>query len=76
MLTNHNRPFGQHAVKKPLKKALFEHYWNYFSEARKKRAELAAHLDYVQQVLREGASRARSEAARTLQRARKNSGLE
>ena len=25
-----------------LKKALFEHYWNYFADARKKRAELAA----------------------------------
>src|SRR5262245_52026603 len=30
-----------------LKKALFEHYWNYFSPARTKRADLAANLDYV-----------------------------
>jgi tryptophanyl-tRNA synthetase len=30
-----------------LKKALFEHYWNYFADARKKRADLAANLDYV-----------------------------
>jgi tryptophanyl-tRNA synthetase len=35
-----------------LKKALFEHYWNYFAEARKKRAELAANLDYVNKVPR------------------------
>src|SRR5712691_13467609 len=30
-----------------LKKALFEHYWNYFAAARTRRAELAANLDYV-----------------------------
>jgi hypothetical protein len=27
-----------------LKKALFEHYWNYFAAARAKRAELAANV--------------------------------
>jgi tryptophanyl-tRNA synthetase len=59
-----------------LKKALFEHYWNYFAAARARRAELAANLDYVSQVLREGATRARSEAARTLGRARTNCGLQ
>src|ERR1039457_1015306 len=32
-----------------LKKALFEHYWNYFADARKKRAELAANLDQVEE---------------------------
>src|SRR5271154_2705806 len=41
-----------------LKKALFEYYWNYFAEARKKRAELAANLDYVEGVLKAGAARA------------------
>ena len=59
-----------------LKKAVFEHYWNYFAEPRRKRAELAANLDYVNQVLREGAERARSVATKVLQRARKASGLE
>jgi tryptophanyl-tRNA synthetase len=59
-----------------LKKALFEHYWIYFAEARKKRAELAANLDYVHQVLREGASKARAKAAEVLKRARKASGVE
>ena len=52
-----------------LKKALFEHYWNYFAAARAKRAELAANLDYVKQVLADGAARARSAesaAARSL----------
>src|SRR6476660_5503597 len=43
-----------------LKKALFEQYWGYFSPARQKRAELAANLDYVNQVLASGAARARS----------------
>jgi tryptophanyl-tRNA synthetase len=58
-----------------LKKTLFEHYWNHFAQARQKRAELAANLDYVHQVLREGAARARAQAARTLDRARRNAGL-
>jgi tryptophanyl-tRNA synthetase len=59
-----------------LKKALFENYWNYFAEARKKRAELAANLDYVNKVLADGAAKARSLAQKVLKRARKNSGLE
>ena len=59
-----------------LKKALFEHYWNYFAEARKKRAELVANLDYVHQVLREGAAKARAKSREVLNRARKASGLE
>jgi tryptophanyl-tRNA synthetase len=59
-----------------LKKALFENYWNYFADARKKRAELAANLDYVNQVLTEGASKARTLAQKVLKRARKNCGLE
>ena len=59
-----------------LKKALFETYWNYFTEARKKRAELAANLDYVNKVLADGAAKARSLAQKVLKRARKNCGLE
>ncbi len=59
-----------------LKKALFEHYWNYFAAARARRAELAANLDHVAAVLREGAERARTVADGVLQRARKASGLE
>jgi tryptophanyl-tRNA synthetase len=59
-----------------LKKALFENYWNYFAAARKKRAELAANLDYVNKVLADGATKARSIAQKVLKRARKNSGLE
>jgi tryptophanyl-tRNA synthetase len=59
-----------------LKKVLFEHYWNYFAGARKKRAELAANLDYVNQVLADGAAKARAKAQEVLKRARKASGLE
>ena len=59
-----------------LKKALFENYWNYFVEARKKRAELAANLDHVNQVLADGANKARTLARTVLKRARRASGLE
>jgi tryptophanyl-tRNA synthetase len=59
-----------------LKKALFEHYWNYFATARAKRAELAANLDYVNGVLRKGAQRAKAVADQVLARAKKASGLD
>jgi len=58
-----------------LKKALFEHYWNYFAPARAKRAELAANLDHVNRVLEDGAAKAKAEAQKVLQRAKKASGL-
>src|SRR5579871_5703384 len=59
-----------------LKKALFENYWNYFADARKKRAELAANLDQVNAVLTEGAARARALAQQVLKRAKHASGLD
>jgi len=59
-----------------LKKALFEHYWNYFAAPRAKRAELAANLPYVRQVLREGAEKAGRLAKTVLQRAKENCGLD
>jgi tryptophanyl-tRNA synthetase len=58
-----------------LKKALFEHYWNHFAPYRTRRAELAANLDYVNQVLADGAKRARLVGSDVLQRARKACGL-
>ena len=58
-----------------LKKALFEHYWNYFAPARVKRAELAVNLDHVNRVLEDGAAKAKAEAQKVLQRAKKASGL-
>lgn len=59
-----------------LKKALFEHYWNYFAAARAKRAELAANPGYVEGVLRTGAEQARDVARQVLARAKKASGLD
>jgi tryptophanyl-tRNA synthetase len=59
-----------------LKKALFENCWNYFADARKKRAELAANLDYVNKSLADGATKARTLAQTVLKRARINCGLE
>jgi tryptophanyl-tRNA synthetase len=59
-----------------LKKTLFENYWNHFAAARTKRAELAANLGFVEKVLADGASRARSLAQKVLKRARTASGLE
>jgi len=59
-----------------LKKGLFEHYWNFFADARKKRADLAANKDYVEKVLSDGAAKARSLARKVLDRAKKASGLD
>jgi tryptophanyl-tRNA synthetase len=59
-----------------LKKALFERYWEAFAPARARRAELAANPDRVNQVLTEGAAKARREARKVLDRARRASGLE
>ena len=58
-----------------LKKALFECYWNYFAEARKKRAELSAHPDHVNKILSDGAHKARALAQKVLHRAKLASGL-
>jgi tryptophanyl-tRNA synthetase len=58
-----------------LKKALFEHYWTGFAPARARRAELAANLDYVESVLKDGAERARAIASGVVGRARQASGL-
>ena len=59
-----------------LKKALFDYCWNYFASARTKRAELANNLDYVNQVLTDGAARAHAVATKVLQRAKKACGLD
>jgi len=59
-----------------LKKALFEQYWNHFAAARARRAELAAHPEKVEAILRDGAERARAVARPVLKRARKAVGLE
>ncbi|MDD2707807.1 MAG: tryptophan--tRNA ligase [Verrucomicrobiae bacterium] len=58
-----------------LKKALFDQYWNYFAEARRRRAGLQANPGEVERVLREGAARARPIAQATLRKARQAVGL-
>ena len=58
-----------------LKKALFEHYWNFFAPYRAKRAELAANPDQVHAVLKAGAERARATASQVIARAKTASGL-
>ena len=59
-----------------LKKRLFEAYWEHFADARARRAELESNLDYVHQVLAEGAGKARAKAREVLKRARTACGLE
>lgn len=58
-----------------LKKVLFEHYWEYYRDARARRAELVANLDQVEAILKDGAERARAVARPVLDRARVACGL-
>lgn len=58
-----------------LKKGLFEHYWNFFAPYRARRAELAADPAQVDNVLKDGAARARAIAAPVLARVRQATGL-
>ena len=59
-----------------FKKELFESYWEFFRPARERREQILAHPEYVDEVLTQGAARAREEAAATLSRVRKAVGLE
>ena len=58
-----------------FKKRLFDAYWEYFRRARERRAELENNPDYVDEVLAQGAERARVEAAKVMDRVRKAVGL-
>jgi len=57
------------------KKALLEKVETYFSPYRTKRAELLKNLDYVNQVLKDGAERAGAVARQTLDEAKAATGL-
>ena len=57
------------------KAALLEKIDAHFAPARARRAELAARPDYVEDVLRDGAKRARAEAQKTMDLVRKAAGL-
>ena len=58
-----------------VKKALLEHCWDYFAEPRRRRAELAANPDHVEQILRHGAERAGVVASAVIARAKSACGL-
>ena len=64
--------FGYGTAKKELLAKINEH----FEPMRAKRAELENNMDFVEEVLRKGADRARAETRKTLQAARKAVGLE
>lgn len=57
------------------KQALFEAAWNYFANARERRAYFEQHPEEVQQILAEGAGKARQVAKVVLDRARSACGL-
>lgn len=57
------------------KTLLWEAYWNYFAPMRARREEIIADPGYVDEVLRNGAEKARETASRVLQRIRKATGL-
>jgi tryptophanyl-tRNA synthetase len=58
-----------------FKKRLADAYWDFFAPMRARRAEIIADSGYVDRVLADGASRAREEASKTLDRVRKAVGL-
>ncbi len=57
------------------KQALFEKYWEWFEPMRETRAELERDLDYVEDVLCEGARKARKIASATMAQVRDAVGL-
>jgi tryptophanyl-tRNA synthetase len=57
------------------KTALLEKIDAYFADARAKRKELAAHPDRVEEILHEGARKARAEAQKTMDLVRSVTGL-
>lgn len=58
-----------------FKKQLWEAYWEYFAPMRKRREELQANPDYIDQVLKEGANKAREVASGVISRVRSAMGL-
>jgi tryptophanyl-tRNA synthetase len=57
------------------KQALFDKYWEYFAIARERRQQLIEN-NIVEDILREGAKKARTTAAQVLERTRKAVGLQ
>ncbi len=59
-----------------FKKRLFSAYWEFFKPMRERREELLADPGQVDKILRQGASRARETAAKTMERVRKACGIQ
>jgi tryptophanyl-tRNA synthetase len=57
------------------KQQLWEAYWSYFAPMRQRRDEIFANPSYVDEVLRQGAEKARATASVVLDRIRRASGL-
>jgi tryptophanyl-tRNA synthetase len=66
-----NKPFGYGKAKK----LLLEKLNAYFGPFRERRKQLAANPDYVEEVLRSGAQRARAEAQKTMELVRRAVGM-
>ena len=58
-----------------FKQRVFDAYWEYFSQVREKRESLENNLDYVNEVIAQGAQKARVESTKVLDRVRKAVGL-
>ena len=58
-----------------FKKRLFEAFWEFFEPMRAKRKELSEDPQYIKNILKEGADRAREAASATLKRARHSCGI-
>lgn len=58
-----------------FKQRVFDAYWEFFTPVRKKREELENNLDYVNEVIANGANKAREEASKVISRVRKAVGL-
>ncbi|MDG1356862.1 MAG: tryptophan--tRNA ligase [Akkermansiaceae bacterium] len=58
-----------------FKQRVFDSYWEFFAPVRDKRAELENNLDYVNEVITNGAQKARAESTKVLDRVRAAVGL-
>ena len=59
-----------------FKKRLFSAYWEFFMPMRERREELLADPERVDEILKQGATRARETAAKTMERVRKACGIQ
>jgi tryptophanyl-tRNA synthetase len=58
-----------------FKQRVFDAYWEFFTPVRQKREQLENNLDYVNEVIANGANKAREEANKVISRVRKAVGL-